>query len=107
MFLAFTMGSRQGRASVMVKLLMTTGSKSNIFGYMSMGDSVPEVITTVWKREKTGAMAMEESKQLKCIMGFDTVGVLSSKGSTMMVNPLVYVETSVAKCVICKQIVKN
>lgn len=68
-----------------------------------MGDSVPEVITTVWKREKTGAMAIDESKQLKCIMGFDTVGVLSSKGSTMIVNPLVYVDTSVAKCVICEQ----
>jgi len=45
-------------------------------------------------------MAMDESKQLKCIIGFDTVGVLSSKGSIIMVNPLVYVETSVAKCVI-------
>jgi len=42
-----TIGSRQGRASVIVKLLITTGSKSRILGYMSMGDSVPEVITTV------------------------------------------------------------
>lgn len=32
---------------------------------------------------------MEESKQLKCNMGFDTVGVLSSNGSMMMVNPFV------------------
>jgi len=31
----------------MVKLLITTGSKSSIFGYMSMGDNVPEVMTTV------------------------------------------------------------
>lgn len=83
----------------MVKLLMTTGSKSKIFGYISMGDRVPEVITTVWNLEKTGAMAMEESKQLKCKIGLETVGVLSSR-SMIMVKPLVYVDTSVAKCVI-------
>lgn len=43
---------------------------------------------------------MDESKQLKCSTGFKTVGVLSSNGSTIIVNPFVYVETNVAKCVI-------
>lgn len=46
---------------------------------------------------------MDESKQLKCIIGLETVGVLSSKGSIMIVKPFVYVETRVAKCVICGQ----
>lgn len=41
------MGSKQGRASVIVKELIITGSKSKIFGYISIGESVPEVITTV------------------------------------------------------------
>jgi len=34
-------------------------------------------------------MAIDESKQLKCKIGFDTVGVLSSNGSIMMVKPFV------------------
>lgn len=34
---------------------------------------------------------------LKWRIGLETVGALSSKGSTMMVNPLVYVATSVAR----------
>ena len=83
------MGSKQGRASVIVKELIITGSKSKIFGYISIGESVPDVITTAWKRLKTGAIAIEESKQLKCSIGLMTVGVLSSKGSTMIVKPLV------------------
>jgi hypothetical protein len=42
-----TIGSRHGLASVMVKELMMTGWKSKILGYMSSGDRVPDVITTV------------------------------------------------------------
>ena len=37
-------------------------------------------------------------------MGLATVGVLSSNGSIMIVNPLVYVLTNVAKCVTFKKI---
>lgn len=33
-------------------------------------------------------------------MGFETVGVFSSNGSTIIVKPFVYVDTNVAKCVI-------
>lgn len=46
-YLSHTIGSRQGLASVIVKELITAGSKSSIFGYISIGDSVPEVITTL------------------------------------------------------------
>lgn len=85
----------------MVKELITTGSKSNILGYMSIGDKVPDVITTLWNLWKIDLMAMEESRQLKCNIGLATVGVLSSNGSTITVNPFVYVDISVAKYVIC------
>ena len=57
----------QGLASVMVKEDMTTGWKSSIFGYMVSGERVPEVITTVWKRLKTGLIAMDESRQLRIV----------------------------------------
>lgn len=83
-----TIGSKHGRASVIVNELIITGSKFKIFGYMSMGDNVPDVMTTLWKRSKIGFIAIDESKQLKFRIGFETVGVLSSNGSTITVNPL-------------------
>lgn len=70
---------------------------------MSIGDNVPDVMTTLWNREKIGFIAIDESRQLKCRIGLATVGVLSSNGSMITVKPLVYVEMSVAKCVICKK----
>lgn len=76
-----------------------TGWKFKIFGYISNGESVPEVIITVWNLSNIGLTAMEESRQLKCKTGFKTVGVLSSNGSTMIVKPCVYVESNVARCV--------
>ena len=42
-----TMGKMQGRANVIVKEDIITGWKSRIFGYISKGDRVPDVITTV------------------------------------------------------------
>lgn len=85
----FTIGSKHGRASVIVNELITAGSKSRILGYMSMGDRVPDVMTTLWKRAKIGLIAIDESRQLKCSTGLATVGVLSSNGSMMTVNPFV------------------
>jgi hypothetical protein len=41
------MGSIFCLARVMVKLAITTGWKSNIFGYISRGDIVPLVNTTL------------------------------------------------------------
>lgn len=93
-----TIGNKQGRANVIVNELIRTGWKSKIFGYISMGDNVPDVIITLWNRWKIGFIAIDESKQLKCKIGFITVGVFSSNGSTITVNPFVYVEISVAKC---------
>ena len=43
----FTMGKIHCLARVIVKEVDTTGWKSSIFGYMSRGLRVPEVITTV------------------------------------------------------------
>lgn len=59
-----TIGRMQGLAKVIVKLDIMTGWKSRIFGYISRGERVPEVMTTVWKRLKIGLMAIDESKQL-------------------------------------------
>ena len=39
------------------------GSKPRMRGYISIGESVPEVMTTDWKRSKTGLIAMEASLQ--------------------------------------------
>ncbi len=42
----------------------TTGVNCSIFGYMSNGEIVPEVITTELNRSKTGLIAIDGSKQL-------------------------------------------
>lgn len=42
----------------------TTGVNCSIFGYMSKGEIVPEVITTELNRSKTGFIAIDGSKQL-------------------------------------------
>ena len=56
-----------GRITSRAKLIWnertTTGSKERTFLYMSSGERVPEVITTDWKRSKTGLMAIEASLQ--------------------------------------------
>lgn len=48
----------------MVKEFWITGWKSKILGYMSNGERVPEVMTTVWNFVKTGLIASDESKHL-------------------------------------------
>ena len=60
-----TIGSKQGLANVIVKEAMITGWKSKILGYISNGERVPEVMTTLWNLSKTGFMAIEESRHLK------------------------------------------
>ena len=47
----------------------------------------PDVMTTDWKRSKTGLIAIDASMQLKCMMGFGMVGARSSNGSTRNVKP--------------------
>ena len=68
-----------------------TGLKSNILGYISKGDSVPDVITTDWKRSNTGRIAILASKQRKCSTGstFAPLVAASSDGSIINVKPFV------------------
>lgn len=52
--------------------------KPSIFGYISSGEMVPEVIMTEEKRSKTGFMAMAASRQVKWRIGLGTVAVSDS-----------------------------
>ena len=52
----------QGRAMDISKDWRTTGSKDSILGYMSRGDSVPEVSTTARYFLNTGRMARDASE---------------------------------------------
>jgi hypothetical protein len=60
------MGQIQSLVKDIVKLLLITGLKFKRRGYRSIGLRVPEVITTVSKRSKTGLIASEASWQLSC-----------------------------------------
>jgi len=63
----------------------------SITGWMRVMNEVmlctPDVMTTDWNRSNTGLMAIDASKQLKFIIGFDIVGVRSSNGSIIRTNP--------------------
>ena len=61
--MATIIGRMHCLARVMVNEAITTGWKSRILGYMSRGERVPLVMTTVWNRSNTGRMAMLESMQ--------------------------------------------
>lgn len=52
-----------------------------------MNGLTPEVITTLWNLLKTGLIAIDASIQLKYMIGLGIVGVRSSNGSTIKVNP--------------------
>mmetsp|Transcript_24129 Transcript_24129/g.72521 ORF Transcript_24129/g.72521 Transcript_24129/m.72521 type:complete len:272 (-) Transcript_24129:276-1091(-) len=85
------------REKDMAKEWTARGSKPRILGYMSMGDRVPEVMTTDWKRSKTGFIAIEASLQQNWKSGSGRAGERSSYGSMMMQKPCLYVASSVAK----------
>ena len=53
----------------MSKDSVETGAKLRIRGYMSRGESVPEVIMTDWNRSNTGLIARLASMQLKWSTG--------------------------------------
>ena len=55
--------------SDMSKDSVETGAKLRIRGYMSRGESVPEVIMTDWNRSNTGLIARLASMQLKWSTG--------------------------------------
>ena len=79
----------------------------SIFGYMSSGEMVPDVMTTLLNRSKTGLIAIDGSKQLpirisewkfidlppvgthvKWKIGFGTVALSVSNGSRMSRKPM-------------------
>ena len=50
--------------SVIAYVSCTTGVNCSIFGYMSSGESVPDVITTLLNRSNTGLIAIAGSRHL-------------------------------------------
>lgn len=98
-----TNGKKALRVSVIAYVSWTTGVNCNILGYMSNGEIVPEVMTTLLKCSKTGLIANEGSRHLSQIqkmeritgkntdvkwkIGFGTVALSVSNGSRMSRKP--------------------
>ena len=82
-----TSGRKELRVSVIWYDSCTTGVNCSILGYMSRGESVPEVMTTLLKRSNTGPMASEASRQVRWKTGLGTVALSVSKGSRMRMKP--------------------
>ena len=59
-----TSGRKALRVRVMGYDSCTTGLNCNILGYMSSGEIVPDVMTTLLNRSKTGLIASDGSRQL-------------------------------------------
>jgi hypothetical protein len=59
-----TIGKKAFLVSVIGYDSVRVGWNWRIFGYMSRGEIVPEVMTTEENRSKTGAMASDGSRQL-------------------------------------------
>ena len=95
-----TNGRMQGRNVDMARDSDMHGSNCNNFGYRSIGDSVPDVMTTLPNRLNNGAMANDESKHASCMTGSIAPGIDEPLGSNMMANlatPSLYVDSNVAK----------
>lgn len=62
-----TKGKKEFLANVSGKLweLVTIERKFKIFGYVSSGDKVPDVMMTLRYRVSTGRIAIEASRQLR------------------------------------------
>jgi hypothetical protein len=67
---------------------MTTALKPSIFGYISKGEMVPDVMITELNLSKTGFIAIAASKQVRWRTGLGTVAVSDSNGSKMSVKPV-------------------
>ena len=59
-----TKGRKALRVNVMAYVSCTTGVNCNILGYISNGDIVPDVMTTLLNRSNTGLIARDGSKHL-------------------------------------------
>lgn len=68
-----TNGRKALRVSVIGYVSCTTGVNCSIFGYMSSGEIVPEVITTLLKCSKTGLIASEGSRHLSQSQKTDSI----------------------------------
>lgn len=60
-----TKGKKQFRVNVMGYVSLSTGVNWSILGYISRGEIVPEVITTLLNRSKTGFIASDGSRHLE------------------------------------------
>ena len=67
-----TIGAMHSRLTVIANEFTTTGWKSRIFVYTSIGVSVPLVTTTVWNLSKIGLTAIDASRQQSCSSGSAT-----------------------------------
>ena len=83
-----TSGKKQFLVSVIAYDSITVAVKPSIFGYMSSGEIVPDVMTTLEKRSKTGAMASDASRHVKWKIGLGTVAMSLSKGSRISRKPV-------------------
>jgi len=92
-----TSGRNVLRARVIEYDSCTTGVNCSILGYISRGDIVPDVMTTLLNRSKIGLMASDGSRHTKWNIGLGTVAESVSKGSKISRNPFSYVATNVAK----------
>ncbi len=82
------MGRRETRLRDMLKLWTEMGRNPRIFGYMSRGESVPDVMMTDWNPANTGAMALDASMHQNRSFPARMVGARSSNGSMMRQNPV-------------------
>jgi len=64
-----TSGRKAFRVRVIAYVSCTTGVNCSIFGYISKGEMVPEVMTTLLKRSNTGLMASDGSRHLLVVSG--------------------------------------
>jgi len=60
-----TSGRNASRAKVIGYVSWTTGVNCSILGYMSSGEMVPDVMTTLLNRSNMGLMASEGSRHLR------------------------------------------
>lgn len=60
-----TNGKKQLRVNVIGYVSWSTGVNWSIFGYISRGEMVPEVMTTLLNRSKTGFIASDGSRHLE------------------------------------------
>ncbi|OMH79574.1 hypothetical protein AX774_g7007 [Zancudomyces culisetae] len=95
------MGRKHVRDRVSAYDCIIDGLIFNIRGYISNGDNVPDVMTTVENRRVTGCIQIAASKHTSRNIGLGTVAVSDSYGSSNTVNPSSYVAHNVPNAATC------